>query len=77
MIEPDVLNAKIECPDCDGTGEVKRTVPAGPFGYDGQDDITEDCEACHGSGTLRLGDLEKPASENNSSRVKGIFQGEI
>jgi hypothetical protein len=57
--EPDPLDATLECPDCDGTGEVQVTVAAGYFGWEGQDSVDEECEACHGSGTLRLGDLEK------------------
>lgn len=58
MTEPDVLDARIPCPDCHGSGEAEYLVAAGPFGYDGQDVITEECPACHGSGRCRLGDLE-------------------
>lgn len=59
MTEPNVLDATIPCPDCCGSGEVTYGLPG--FSCD-SDQATEtgDCEACGGTGTCRLGDLEPP-----------------
>ncbi len=57
--EPDPLDAMIDCPDCEGEGEIEFLIAAGPFGYDGQTVARETCPACGGSGHCRLGDLEK------------------
>lgn len=56
MDEPNVLDAKIDCPDCFGSGEVMYE-----YGFacdlEPRQEIV-DCPACHGTGELRLGDLE-------------------
>lgn len=54
--EPDVLDATIDCPDCEGTGRVEYEYGS-PVDIE-PTQVEEDCEACGGTGRCRLGNLE-------------------
>lgn len=61
MNEPNILDAKINCPDCFGSGEIE-------YEYGMAGDLeprseTIDCSACHGTGEARLGDLATEAED--------------